>query len=508
MRRSDTIFARASGAGRAGVAVFRLSGPRARAIAELLSKRKLIARRPALAEIGDPGTGEPLDRGLVLFFAGPASYTGEDVAEFHLHGSRAVEAAFAEAAVRAGARPAEAGEFTRRALANGKLDLAQVEALADLIDAETSQQRKQALGQLEGRLSALAEAWRARLIAVLAPLEADIDFPDEEDVPAAIAARAGPAIEALLSELKSYREGAGRARRLREGVAAAIIGAPNAGKSSLLNALAGADVAIVSASAGTTRDVIETRLDLGGVPILFADTAGLRDQSTDEIEIEGVRRALLRAETADLRVMVIDPFTEERAAGGAEPLNKRGTSPSLEKGGLEAPASFFTKPALAEREGSKPLAPAHAEGDPPLAPPFQEGEENVPREPLLRPGDIVVWSKKDLGAQPGPVPEGVLSFHVSARTGDGMAGLMAGLTARAAILAGGSESAALTRIRHVQAVEAAIAALERALQLVAGAPELAAEDARLAARALGAITGAVGVEDVLDEIFSSFCIGK
>lgn len=442
---TDTIFARASGAGRAGVAVFRVSGPKARRVSALLSKRKVRPRRPTLAAILDPETGEEIDRGLVVLFEGPASFTGEDVAEFHLHGSRAVEAAFAEAAAKAGARPAEAGEFTRRALVNGKLDLAQVEALADLIDAETNQQRKQALGQFEGRLSALAEGWRARLIAVLAPLEADIDFPDEEDIPAAIAAKAGPAIEALIGELKSYLDGAGRARRLREGVTVAILGAPNAGKSSLLNAFAGADVAIVSATAGTTRDVIETRLDLGGIPVLFADTAGLRDQTTDEIEAEGMRRALLRAETADLRIMVNDPFTE----------------------------------------GS-----------------------TLRETALLRPGDFVVWSKKDLGGKPGAVPEGARAFHVSAKTGEGMAGLMAGLAARAADLAGGSETAALTRLRHAEAVTRAVSALERALARVSSDPELAAEDARLAARALGSITGAVDVEDVLDAIFSSFCIGK
>jgi tRNA modification GTPase len=462
---TDTIFARASGAGRAGIAVFRVSGPQARAIAELLSKRRVKPRRPTLAALVDPESGEEIDRGLVLLFEGPASFTGEDVAEFHLHGSRAVEAAFAEAAARAGARPAEAGEFTRRALLNGKLDLAQVEALADLIDAETSQQRKQALGQFEGRLSALAEGWRGRLIAVLAPLEADIDFPGEEDIPAAIAARAGPAIEALIAELKSYLEGAGRARRLREGVTAAIIGAPNSGKSSLLNALAGADVAIVSALAGTTRDVIETRLDLGGIPVLFADTAGLRDQSTDEIEIEGVRRALRRAGTADLRIMVIDPFTEEWESG------------------------FGTRDPGLGRQTSRVPSPES-------------------RFPLLRPGDIVVWSKKDLGGAPRAVPVGVHAFHVSAKTGEGMAGLMAGLEARAADLAGGSEGAALTRIRHAEAVTRAVSALERALARVASDPELAAEDARLAARALGQITGAVDVEDVLDAIFSSFCIGK
>lgn len=437
----DTIFARASGAGRAGVAVFRISGPRAFEIAGALAGTLPATRRAAVRDVRAPD-GDLIDRGLVILFEKPASFTGEDVAEFHLHGSRAVEAAFAEACASAGARPAGPGEFTRRALGAGKLDLAQVEALADLIDAETTKQRKAALVQFEGRLSALAEGWRQRLISVLAPLEADIDFPDEEGVPAAVAARAGPAIDALLSELRSYREGAGAARRLREGVHVAIIGAPNAGKSSLMNALAGAEVAIVSATAGTTRDIVETRLDLGGVPVILADTAGLRDQTTDEIETEGMRRALARAEKADLRVLIVDP-----------------------------------------------VAP-------------------VSRETLLRPGDFLVWSKKDLGGAAGKTPPGVSVFALSARTGEGMAEFLAALTEAAGRLAGGSEGAALTRLRHVQAVDKAIAALERARTLAASEPELAAEDARLAARALGEITGAVDVEDVLGEIFSSFCIGK
>ena len=509
----DTIFARASGAGRAGVAVFRLSGPKAAVIAERLAGRKLTPRRASLAAVKDPATGELIDRGLAILFRAPASFTGEDVAEFHLHGSRAVEAAFADAVAALGGRPAEPGEFTRRALLNGKLDLAQVEALADLVDAETSQQRRQALGQFEGRLSALADGWRRRLIAVLAPLEADIDFPDEEDVPAAVAARAGPAIDALLAELGSYRDGAGAARRLRDGVHAAIIGPPNAGKSSLMNALAGSDVAIVAATAGTTRDIVEARLDLGGVPVIVADTAGLRSETADAIEAEGMRRALARAGAADLRIMVIDPLAEDWAFEDEPsltlPFQGRGQSvlremsdkdrsaaPSLGKGGLSAPAS----PSKPDLHPEEPPQGGVSKG--------AEREGSTSRRSLLRRGDIVVWSKKDLGGAPGGVPEGVVSFHLSAETGEGMEGFLAALTAAASRLAGGSEGAALTRLRHVRAVEKAIAALERAKGRLASGPELAAEDARLAARALASITGAVDVEDVLGEIFASFCIGK
>lgn len=443
---ADTIFARASGAGKAGVAVFRLSGPQSHPIANQLVGKRITNRALKLAALRDPEDGRVIDRGLVILFRGPASYTGEDVAEFHLHGSRAVEASLYETLARCGARPAEAGEFTLRALQNGKLDLAQAEALADLIDAETSLQRMQALGQLEGRLSALAEGWKKRLIEVLAPLEADIDFPDEGDVPAAVAARAGPAIADLKKELTAFILKSGRARTIREGVSIAVIGPPNAGKSSLVNALAGSDVAIVSDRPGTTRDILETRLDLDGIVTTIADTAGLRGATEDAIEAEGMARARGRAEKADIRVAVLDP-----AAG------------------------------------------------------------DVSRETLalLKPGDFLVWSKADLDpAIPyGIAPDAVAALSVSAKTGLGLDAFVHALSVAIA----GQESAdepALTRIRHVKAAEAAVEALTRAEARIETAPELAAEDARLAARALGSITGAVGVEDVLGEIFSSFCIGK
>ncbi|MBB5517664.1 tRNA uridine-5-carboxymethylaminomethyl(34) synthesis GTPase MnmE [Amphiplicatus metriothermophilus] len=445
-QRADTIFARASGAGRAGVAVFRLSGPEAFAIGERLCGTLPPPRRAALRTLRAPD-GEIVDTGLALAFRGPASFTGEDVVELHLHGSRAVEAALYEALAALGARPAEAGEFARRALENGRLDLAQAEALADLIDAETSEQRRQALGQLGGRLSALAEGWRARLIAILAPLEADIDFPDEEDVPAAVAARAGPAIDALMAELRSYQADAARLRAIRSGVAIAILGAPNAGKSSLLNRLAGSDAAIVSPTPGTTRDVIEVRLDLGGLPALLADTAGLRAMTEDEIEAEGMRRALARAENADIRILVADA-----AAGAAGAADAAG---------------------------------------------------------LLRPGDFLVWNKTDLAPAPArEPPEGVQAFALSAKTGEGIGEFIRILTDAARARFRPVHETGLTRLRHARAVAEALDALARARGRIDAAPELAAEDARLAARALGRITGAVDVEDVLDEIFSSFCIGK
>lgn len=445
MSGDDTIFARASGAGKAGVAVYRLSGAQSLTIASQLVGKRIKSRTPSLAKLADPASGEIIDRGLVILFEKPASFTGEDVAEFHLHGSRAVETSLYETLSALGARPAEAGEFTLRALKNNKLDLAQAEALADLIDAETTLQRMQALGQLDGRLSAVAEDWRGRILNILAPLEADIDFPDEDDVPAAVAGRAGPAINQLKDELTTFLVESGRARTIREGVSIAIIGAPNAGKSSLLNALAGSDVAIVSDQPGTTRDIVETRLDLGGVLASVADTAGLRESAGDAIEAEGMARARARAAAADIRVLVVDP------------------------------ADAF------------------------------------PGETLqgLTQGDYLIWSKSDLGADPPAIaaPAGVNILWLSAETGAGLAEFVESITENVSRETQ-VDGPALTRARHVKAAEDALAALTRAHKNVEIAPELAAEDARLAARALGTITGAVGVEDVLGEIFSSFCIGK
>lgn len=460
---SDTIFARASGAGRAGVAVFRLSGPRALEIAQRLAGALSEPNRACLRPIRDR-SGELIDQGLVIPFKGPASFTGEDVAEFHLHGSPAVEAALYEALSSAGARVAVAGEFTKRALLNGKLDLAEVEGLADLLDAETSQQRKQALGQFGGRLSAQAEGWRAQLLAILTPLEADIDFPDEEDIPAAIAARAGPAIDALIAELKRYEKASANAKAIREGVRIAIIGAPNAGKSSLLNRLAGSERAIVSETPGTTRDVIEARMDLGGILVSLFDTAGLRENSKDLIEIEGMRRTRKTAETADIRVLMIDVSDEPFHAG----------SVSRETNAHE------TSRAPVENSGYD----------------------------LLCEGDFVVFNKTDLGfGRKRHFPHGMAGFSISAKTGEGIEALMAALSEAVCRLCQ-PEDAILTRARHTEAVSGAIGRLKAARSALEVSPELAAEDVRLAARALGGITGAVGVEDVLAAIFSSFCIGK
>ena len=294
------IFALATGAGQSAVAVMRLSGRGCSEVIAALAGQLPAPRRASLRVLRHGGV--PLDRALVLWFPGPASYTGEDSAELHLHGGPAVIAAVAEALEVLGARPAEPGEFTRRAFLYGRLDLTAAEGIADLIAAETEAQRRQALRQAEGGLARLHGAWAARLTQLLARQEAFIEF-EEEDLPTDLDARVGADAAALRTEMAAMLTEGERGEKLREGLTIAILGAPNAGKSSLLNALAGREAAIVSARAGTTRDVVEVRLVLGGVPVTLADTAGLRE-AADEIEAEGVRRALARAETADLRLLV------------------------------------------------------------------------------------------------------------------------------------------------------------------------------------------------------------
>ncbi|MBI1237942.1 MAG: tRNA uridine-5-carboxymethylaminomethyl(34) synthesis GTPase MnmE [Alphaproteobacteria bacterium] len=305
---APTIFALASGQGQAGVAVIRVSGPVARRAIEILTGRALPAPRQAVLRRLWKADGEAIDQGLVLWFPGPQSFTGEDVAEFQVHGGRAVAAAMAEAlGAVPGCRPAEPGEFARRAFENGRLDLAQAEALADLVAAETESQRRLALRGYGGALARQCEAWRGQLIETLALAEASIDFSDEE-LPAGLPEAARAEAVSLLRAIEEGLAAAEPTRQIAEGFSVAIIGAPNAGKSSLLNALAGREAAIVSALPGTTRDIIEVRLDLGGFLIVIADTAGLRE-AADAIESEGVRRAAERARAADLRIALFDAAT-------------------------------------------------------------------------------------------------------------------------------------------------------------------------------------------------------
>jgi tRNA modification GTPase len=346
---ADTIFALATGAGRAPVAVVRVSGRGTAEVVAALAGRLPRPREASLRHLRHPETGEVLDRALVLWFPGPRSYTGEDAAELHLHGGPAVVAGAAEALVAAGARPAEPGEFTRRAFLHGKMDLTAAEGVADLIAAETAAQRRQALRQADGALTVLYEGWAGRLTRLLARQEAFIEFEDEDlppDLGAAVAAEAA----ALRAEIGAHLADGGRGERLREGLLVAILGAPNAGKSSLLNALLGREAAIVSARAGTTRDVVEGRIDLAGVPATLADTAGLRTEAADEIEAEGVRRARRRAEEADLVLAVFaadrapDPETLALVRPGVVVVaNKTDLAPAPEALGGEMPLAVSVR---------------------------------------------------------------------------------------------------------------------------------------------------------------------
>ena len=306
----NTIFALSSAAGRAGVAVFRLSGPKSHdALKQIVgpaAKALLNAPRVLLrALLSNPKTNEAFDEGMAVWMPAPASFTGEDVVEFHVHGSPAVVAALTDTlSAMPGIRLAEPGEFSRRAFQNGKMDLSAAEGLADLLNADTEAQRRQAFRQLQGELGQLTDSWRDQLIRALAHLEASIDF-IEEDLPAELDTAVRQALAEIETSIAQHLADGHRGERLRDGLRIAIIGPPNAGKSSLLNVLARRDAAIVSATAGTTRDVIEVQLDLGGYPVVIADTAGLRE-SDDPIEIEGVRRAHARAQDADLRLAVLD----------------------------------------------------------------------------------------------------------------------------------------------------------------------------------------------------------
>ena len=311
----DTIFALSSAPGHAGVAVFRVSGPRSDRVLQELTDSPLPLPREARTRILSVN-GINIDQALVLRFPGPASFTGEDVVEIMTHGSPAVVEHLAEAFLSIGIRQAAPGEFTRRAFLNGRMDLMEAEGLADLIDSETEAQRAQALRQMQGGLSKLASAWKESILDALAQVEGEIDFPDEEDVPDKLSQSAGPTLDGLISQLQSALSEASRGERVRSGLRVAVIGAPNAGKSSLINYLVGREAAIVSSIPGTTRDVVEVQLDIAGLPVTVADTAGLRT-SDDEIEQEGIRRARINAGEADLRVLVVDA-TDPRPDGQDE----------------------------------------------------------------------------------------------------------------------------------------------------------------------------------------------
>lgn len=429
----DTIFAEATAPGKAGVAVVRLSGPGAVAAAAALGAGSLEPRRAVLRELRSASTGH-LDHALAIWFATGASFTGEDVVELHLHGSRAVVSAVMGAlGAIDGLRLAQPGEFTRRALENGRLDLTEIEALSDLIDAETEVQRRQAVVVMGGALRHTAEALRGDLVRAAALLEAAIDFADE-DVPEDVTPEVGHLVEKVSDQLRELVAGSHVAERIREGFEVAIVGPPNIGKSTLLNRLAMREAAITSDIAGTTRDVIEVRMDLRGLPVTILDTAGLR-ASSDPVEQIGIARARDRAEAADLRVF------------------------------------------LGETEG------------------WVDSE-------LWREGDIYVLGKIDASVEAS-------AFGLSGTTGAGVDVLIDRMTE---VLEGRAAHASVaTRDRHRIAFQEALTYLDGARGRVEDGPDafdLAAADLRFACRSLDQIIGRVDVESLLDEIFSSFCIGK
>lgn len=437
-----TIFALASAPGRAGIAVVRVSGPDAARAITALGCAAPVPRRAMRAKFHD-AAGTLIDDGLVLWFPAPHSFTGEDVAELHIHGGRAVIAHLSDTlCALPGVRPAEAGEFTRRAFEHGKLDLTQAEALADLIDAETRAQQRQALRQMGGALKELYDDWRHRLVQALAHLEAVIDFPDE-DLPQNIATRLWDEVTDLRADISRHLDDNQRGERTREGVHVAIIGPPNAGKSSLLNALVRRDAAIVSDIPGTTRDVIEVHLDLGGYAVTIADTAGLRDAG-DAIEDEGIRRARKRAREADLKIALFDGAQFPLLDAATHALRDAKTLAVVNKADLIRDAKSFD-----ERDG--------------------------------------------------------LHF-ISVKTGFGVAEFLRALETRVREESDAGTGAPLSRARHRVALEECRDGLDRAK--AAPLPELAAEDLRLAARALGRLTGRVDVDEILDVVFRDFCIGK
>ena len=446
--REQTIFALSSGRPPSAIAVVRVSGPQARTALTMLAGRmpepRMATRRLLRAD------SQPVDDAVVLWFPGPASATGEDVAEFHVHGGRAVLAAlFAALSAIADLRAAEPGEFTRRAFENGKLDLTEAEGLDDLIHADTERQRRQALRQLKGLLGDKARDWRAQIIEASALIEAGIDFSDEGDVSSELIAPALAKVRSLLGEIEEVLAAQGRSERLREGLVVAIAGPPNVGKSTLMNQLARREVAIVSPNAGTTRDVIEVQLDLAGFPVTVIDTAGIRE-TDDPVEQEGVRRARARAAEADLVLWMSDPQHDEVAHQSGAPVWRVRNKIDLGAAGPDVSG--------AERAAAK--------------------------------------------------LEDLAEFRISASRGDGIAELVAGLVAFAEDYFGPDDGALIGRERQRKLLQQTAASLQRSISAAGQGEELAAEDLRVAAYALGRLLGRVDVEDILDVIFREFCIGK
>jgi len=442
--RDQTIFALSSGRPPSAIALVRVSGPQAGKIVTALAGKLPPPRMAARALLRDVGQ-RPIDDAVVLWFPGPASATGEDVAEFHVHGGRAVLAAlFAALSAFEDVRPAEPGEFTRRAFENGKLDLTEAEGLDDLIHADTDRQRRQALRQLKGLLGDKARDWRTRIIEASALIEAGIDFSDEGDVPTELIAPALAKVKALRTEIEEVLAGQGRSERLRDGLVVAIAGPPNVGKSTLMNQLARREVAIVSPHAGTTRDVIEVQLDLDGYPVTVIDTAGIRE-TDDPVEQEGVRRARARAADADLVLWLSDSPQVAIDQDGVAPI-------------------WTVRNKIDLEEAGRSLAEA------------------------VMPGQGI--------------------FQISASRGDGVPELIAALVGFAQRYFGGAEGGLISRTRQRKLLQETVASLQRCISVIGQGEELAAEELRAAAHSLGRLLGRVDVEDILDVIFREFCIGK
>ncbi|MCO5132651.1 MAG: tRNA uridine-5-carboxymethylaminomethyl(34) synthesis GTPase MnmE [Xanthobacteraceae bacterium] len=454
----QTIFALSSGRPPTAIAIVRVSGARAGFMLEALSGKRPPPRVATRAWLRD-ACGETIDDAVVLWFPGPASATGEDVAELHVHGGRAVLASlFAALSAFEGTRPAEPGEFTRRAFENGKIDLTEAEGLDDLIHADTDRQRRQALRQLRGLLGDKARDWRRQIVEAAALIEAGIDFADESDVPRDLLAPALIKVAALRDEIEQALAASGRSERLRDGLTVAIAGAPNVGKSTLMNALARREVAIVSPYAGTTRDVIEVQLDLDGYPVTLIDTAGIRD-TNDPVEREGVRRARARAAEADLVLWL----AEDRPAADAPVADPAGEATRWL---VRTKIDLGTTEAGAANAGSIGYAASQ--------------QDNT-------------WERK---------------FSISAARGDGVEELVGAIRDHAANYFVTGESAVIGRARHREMLRVTADMLRRSIEVESLGDELVAEELRAAATTLGRLLGRVDVEDMLDVIFREFCIGK